>query len=75
MHRERVYVCTYGAGDGRREGRVRAWDDLEAAELFARELEVERDGGRVAAAEIRVRAAASPRDLHPRAPDPRPDHG
>ena len=38
MRRESVYVCTYAGGDGDLVAHVRAWDDREAAELFAREL-------------------------------------
>ena len=40
MHRESVYVCTYHAEDGEHEAHVLAWDDREAAELCARELEL-----------------------------------
>ncbi len=55
MHRESIYVCIYGSGDDEQVAHVRAWDDEEAAELFARELELESDRGRVGATEIRVR--------------------
>jgi hypothetical protein len=58
MHRESVYVCTYVAGDEERVGLVRAWDHREAADLFARELELEPDGVRVDPARIDVRPLA-----------------
>jgi hypothetical protein len=68
MHRESVYLCTYGSGEQERIGHVRAWDDGEAAELFARELEVEFEGTGVRPADVRVRrvlagegAVAAPR--------------
>jgi hypothetical protein len=57
MHRESVYVCTLTGEGDERVGYVRAWDDREAAELFARELELESDGEPVRVAEIRVRPA------------------
>jgi hypothetical protein len=41
MHRESVYVCTYSHPDGEHVAYVRAWDDGEAAELFAREIELD----------------------------------
>ncbi len=58
MHRESVYVCTYLAPDGEHVAHVVAWDDREAAELCARELELEPDAPEVRAADIRVRRAA-----------------
>jgi hypothetical protein len=51
MHRESIYLCTYSAGAARVVGRVRAWDEREAAQLFAVELEAEH-GASVAPAEI-----------------------
>jgi hypothetical protein len=54
MHRESVYLCTYSHSDGEHVAHVRAWDDAEAAELFAREIELESDGGEVPIAQIRV---------------------
>lgn len=57
MHRESIFICTYGSGDDEQVAHVRAWDDEEAAELFAREIELESDCGRVGATEIRVRAS------------------
>ena len=54
MQRETVYLCTYGSGEHERVGHVRAWDDGEAAELFARELELESEGGGVSVADVRV---------------------
>lgn len=59
MRRESVYVCSYRAGDDEIVAHVRAWDDREAAELFARELELESDERDVRVAEIRVRPAAA----------------
>jgi hypothetical protein len=54
MHRESVYVCTYTAGEDEHVAHVRAWDDREAAELFACEIEL--DGGPdVHLDEVRVR--------------------
>jgi hypothetical protein len=55
MHRESTYVCTYTAGEDEHVGHVRAWDDREAAELFAREMELESDVHAISVAEIRVR--------------------
>lgn len=57
MRRESVYVCTYARGDGDLVAHVRAWDDREAAELFARELELELDAPRIPVADVRVRPA------------------
>jgi hypothetical protein len=58
MHRESVYVCTYSSGAERVEGRVRAWDGREAAQLFALELEAERSDRRVVPRDVSVRASA-----------------
>jgi hypothetical protein len=58
MIRESVYVCTYGSGDGERVAHVRAWDDREAAELFATEIELDEDAGDVCSSDIRVRPVA-----------------
>ncbi len=59
MRRESVYVCTYTEGDGEIVAHVRAWDDREAAELFAREMELEPDGpAAIRLAEVRVRRAS-----------------
>lgn len=55
MSRESIYACTYTTGDGERVAYVAAWDDREAAELLARELELEADGAAVPAGQIRVR--------------------
>jgi hypothetical protein len=55
MHRESIYVCTYTAGGEEHVAHVRAWDDREAAEVFAREIELESEGGEVPVAEVRVR--------------------
>ncbi len=52
--RESIFVCTCRAGEAERVGHVRAWDDREAAEVFARELALESDGGEVPVHEIRV---------------------
>ncbi|WP_242333248.1 MULTISPECIES: hypothetical protein [Anaeromyxobacter] len=52
MLRESVFVCSYGAEGAEHVGHVLAWDDREAAELFARELEP--DVGEVRVADIRV---------------------
>jgi hypothetical protein len=54
MHRESVYLCTLVAGDEEQEAHVRAWDAREAAELFAREVELD-SGSSVAVEEIQVR--------------------
>jgi hypothetical protein len=56
MHRESVYVCTYTAGEDEHVAHVRAWDDREAAELFACEIEME-GGPDVHVDDIRVRPA------------------
>lgn len=56
MHRESVYVCTYTTAATEHVGQVCAWDAREAAELFARELELDLDGGPVPVDEIRVRS-------------------
>jgi hypothetical protein len=53
MHRESVYACTYTAGSGEHVAHVRAWSRNEAAELFAREIELDY-GADVPLAEIRV---------------------
>jgi hypothetical protein len=55
MHRESVYVCTYRAADGEHVAHVRAWDESEAAELCA--IELEPDAGEVRISDIRVRPA------------------
>jgi hypothetical protein len=54
MLRESVFVCTYGSGDAEHVAHVVAWDDREAAELFAREIELEPDAADVRVSEIRV---------------------
>jgi hypothetical protein len=54
MLRESVFVCRYGSGETEHVGHVVAWDDREAAELFAREIELEPDAADVRASEIRV---------------------
>lgn len=54
MHRESIFVCSYAQGERRIEGRVRAWDRREAAQLFAAELRAEDDTRRVAARQVRV---------------------
>lgn len=58
MHRESVYVCTYHASDGEHVAHVVAWDDREAAELCAREIELEPEAIDVPVADIRVRPAS-----------------
>lgn len=55
MHREAIYVCTYSSGDTEETACVSAWDDREAAELLARELELERGVATISASDIRVR--------------------
>ena len=55
MRRETIYVCTYTTGDEEQVSYVAAWDDREAAELLARELELESEGAAVPAGQIRVR--------------------
>lgn len=55
MHRESIYVCTYTTGEEEQVAYVAAWDGREAAELLAREIELESDGLAVPAGEIRVR--------------------
>ncbi len=55
MRRESIYVCTYTAGEEEQVAYVAAWDGREAAELLARELELEREGAAVPVEEIRVR--------------------
>jgi hypothetical protein len=61
MHRESIYVCTCRIGEREHVARVRAWDRREAAEVFARELELESGGDdRVRVAEVRVRPASDP---------------
>jgi len=57
MHRESIFVCTYTAGDGELVAHVCAWDDREAAELFAREMELESHAPAISIADIRVRPA------------------
>lgn len=61
MHRESVYVCTYTVGEDERVAHVRAWNRREAAELFAREIELDSEldseGRELRLAEIRVRPA------------------
>ncbi len=59
MHRESIYVCTYTDGEDEHVGHVRAWDDREAAELFACEMEIESDIHAISVAEIRVRLVSS----------------
>ena len=62
MHRESVYVCTYHAADGEHVTLVLAWDDREAAELCARELELEPVAVEVRVSDISVRPASAARD-------------
>jgi hypothetical protein len=59
MHRESVYVCTYRAADGEHVAHVCAWDDREAAELCASELQLDPDAGDVRITDIRVRPASA----------------
>ena len=68
MHRESIYVCTYGQGADRIVGRVRAWDIREAAQLFAFELETEDGARRIGAREVTVRAARRPSAIRRRRP-------
>ncbi len=63
MHRESIYLCTYTQGTERVVGRVRAWDQREAAQLFAVELEAEGDGRRVASNEVQATKTPPPRRL------------
>ena len=60
MHRESIYLCTYSQGAERVVGRVRAWDQREAAQLFAAELEAEGGGRRVASKEVRATKTPPP---------------
>jgi len=60
MHRESIYLCTYIQGDEHVVGRVRAWDQREAAQLFAVELEAEGSGRRVASKEVRATKTPPP---------------
>jgi hypothetical protein len=53
MRRESVYSCTYTAGGDEHVAHVRAWSRHEAAELFAREIELD-FGADVHLADIRV---------------------
>jgi hypothetical protein len=55
MRRESIYVCTYTTGEEEQVAYVAAWDGREAAELLARELELETDGAAVPVGQIRVR--------------------
>jgi hypothetical protein len=56
MRRESIYVCTYTTGDEEQVAYVAAWDDREAAELLARELELESEGAAaVPVGQIRAR--------------------
>jgi len=52
MLRESVYFCSYDSGEGEHRAHVLAWDDREAAELFASELS--EDVGDVRVSDIRV---------------------
>jgi hypothetical protein len=60
MHRESIYLCTYSAGPRRFVGRVRAWDEREAAQLFAVELEEEHGERRIVSTEIRATKTPPP---------------
>jgi hypothetical protein len=62
MHRESIFLCTYSAGPQRLVGRVRAWDEREAAQLFAAEIEAEH-GGPVASTQVHATKTAPPRRL------------
>jgi hypothetical protein len=57
MRRESVFICSYGEGASEVVARVRAWDGKEAAEVFAREVELDPGGTEVSIAEIRVRSS------------------
>jgi hypothetical protein len=52
MLRESVYFCSYDSGEGEHSAHVLAWDDREAAELFA--SEIREDVGDVRPSDIRV---------------------
>lgn len=52
MLRESVYFCSYDSGEGEHVAHVLAWDDQEAAELFA--SEIREDVGDVRLSDIRV---------------------
>lgn len=65
MHRESIYVCSYAQGGDRIIGRVRAWDDREAAQLFAAELRAEDDTRHVVARDVTVETPPR-RKLRPR---------
>ncbi|WP_041448088.1 hypothetical protein [Anaeromyxobacter sp. Fw109-5] len=52
MLRESVFLCRYGSGDTEHVAHVLAWDDREAAELFA--SEIEQDVGDVRVSDIHV---------------------
>lgn len=56
MLRESVFVCTYRFGETEHVAHVLAWDRLEAAELFASELE--QLVGDVTASDVRVEPVA-----------------
>jgi hypothetical protein len=58
MVRESVFVCSARSGDIVRTAHVLAWDEREAAELFATELEEEDVSG---ATDIRVEAVRGER--------------
>ncbi|HEX9241464.1 MAG TPA: hypothetical protein VF875_03375 [Anaeromyxobacter sp.] len=60
MHRESIYLCTYSAGAKRVIGRVRAWDEREAAQLFAVEMEGEHGARRVASGEVHATKTPPP---------------
>jgi len=53
MKRENVYLVTCRSGSEVRQAHVRAWDEREAADVFARELD---DDGVRGAVDIRVQA-------------------
>jgi hypothetical protein len=55
MHRESIFTCAYGTGDDELVAHVRAWDHREAAELFVREMELERGPRAIRLADVRVR--------------------
>jgi hypothetical protein len=54
MIRETVFVCSCRSGEAFRVAHVLAWDDREAADLFALEMDEE---GLEEASDIMVRAA------------------
>ena len=68
--REAVYECTYASARELRTARVRAWDAIEAGELFAQELRGEVDAATMAAM-IEARREGLEAEARARGEDPR----